>query len=305
MEEMIEIELDLIEENEDEEAEEFEVDDNYLPTAVQSYIQNISAYPLLTFEEEQELGKLIQMGNKEAKQRLIQCNLRLVVSIAKRYLIKSKIPFLDMVQEGNFGLIKAVDKFDYSRGYKFSTYATYWIKQQISKGMAEQGRTIRIPAHIIDGLSKLNNAVKKLTQDLKREPTTAEIAVYLEIPFKKVRELQNIIKDPVSLDVGVGDDEETTIGDLVADENVVDPHEKLFREDTCKTINTVLATLDTKEKEVIEMRFGLNNSRPKTLEEIGAYFKLTKERIRQIEEKALRKLRNPARSGMLKVCMED
>ena len=310
MEELFELSIEDFEEEiekeiEEEEDEVFEEPDDYLPSAVQAYMNDIAKIPLLTFEEEQELGKLIQMGDKNAKQKLIKSNLRLVVSIAKKYLLKSKIPFLDLVQEGNMGLIRAVEKFDYTRGYKFSTYATYWIKQQISKGMIEQGRTIRVPMHIIDGLSKLNKATRALSQELGREPSAAELSQYMGVALKTVKELQGIIKDPVSLDAGVGDDEETTMGELIADESVEDPHQRLFYEDTQNTITTVLRTLDEKEKEVIEMRFGLNHSRPKTLEEIGEYFKLTKERIRQIEEKALRKLRNPVRAGMLRECLED
>lgn len=307
MEEVIEmmvedlVEIEEIEEEEDE--EEFVPDKSYLPTAAQAYMRQLADIPLLTAEEEQELGKRIKNGDHAAKERLVESNLKLVVSVAKKYLNRTKMSFLDLVQEGNVGLISAVEKWDYTLGYKFSTYAHWWIRQSISKAVAEQSRTIRVPMHIIDGLSKLNTATRNLYQLLNREPTIHEIAKEMGVEIKKVKELQSIVKEPTSLDATFSDDDETTVGDLVADESE-DIMKDLYQEELVKSINKVLSTLDDKEREVVRLRFGMDNGKPKTLSEIGAIFDLSKERIRQIEDKALKKLRNPVRANMLKDCLE-
>ena len=307
MEEMIEVmvedlvEIEEIDEEEDD--EEFTPDKSYLPTAAQAYMHQLANIPLLTQEEEQALGQRIKAGDRRAKDLLIESNLKLVVSIAKKYLSRTKMTFLDLVQEGNLGLIAAVDKWDYSLGYKFSTYAHWWIRQSISKAVAEQSRTIRVPMHIIDGLSKLNSATRQLYQTLNREPSPHEIAKAMGVEVKKVKELQSIIKEPSSLDATFSDDDETTVGDLVADESIDVMHD-IYQEELTKSINKVLSTLDDKEREVIRLRFGMDTGKPKTLNEIGEIFDLSKERIRQIEEKALKKLRNPVRANMLKDCLE-
>jgi RNA polymerase primary sigma factor len=275
-----------------------------IPDATRAYMHQIGRIPLLSFEQEQELGQRIAAGDIEARNKLVESNLRLVVSIAKRYTGRSRMSFLDLVQEGTMGLIRAVDKFDYTMGYKFSTYATYWIRQAISKAVAEQSRTIRVPMHIIEALSKLNTVTRKLFQELEREPTAEEIAARMELTVEKVKELMTIVKEPTSLDTTLTDDDETTVGDLVADETVEDFNTSIFQEEVAKTIQEVLLTLDPREQEVITMRYGLKGTKARTLEEIGNHFSLTKERIRQIEEKALRKLRNPIRSEKLRYCLE-
>lgn len=272
--------------------------------ATRAYMHQISRIPLLTFEEEQDLGKRIASGDEDAKTILAESNLRLVVSIAKKYLTRTNIPFLDLIQEGNLGLMRAIDKFDYTKGYKFSTYATWWIRQAISKMVVEQSRMIRIPMHMIEALSKMSTISRELYQELQREPSAAEIAKRMGTTEEKIKELQNIVKEPTSIDTRINDDDETTVGDLIADETNSSPIEEIYHEEVSKTIFNILSTLDEREKEVIIMRFGLKDNKPKTLEEIGKHFDLTRERIRQIEEKALRKLRNPIRSGILKTVFE-
>ena len=272
--------------------------------ATRAYMRQISRIPLLTFEEEQDLGKRIAAGDEDAKTALAESNLRLVVSIAKKYLTRTTIPFLDLIQEGNLGLMRAIDKFDYTKGYKFSTYATWWIRQAISKMVVEQSRMIRVPMHMIEALSKMSTVSRELYQELQREPTVAEIAKRMGTTEDKVKELQNIVKEPTSMDTRINDDDETTVGDLIADDTDNSPIEEIYHEEVNKTILDVLSTLEEREKEVIIMRFGLGDNKPKTLEEIGKHFNLTRERIRQIEEKALRKLRNPIRSGILKTVFE-
>ena len=280
-----------------------EADISSIPDATRAYMHQIGRIPLLTFEQEQELGKKMAAGDAYAREKLIESNLRLVVSIAKRYINRSRMSFLDLIQEGTLGLIRAVDKFDYTRGYKFSTYATWWIRQAISKAVAEQSRTIRVPMHIIEALSKLNTVSRRLYQELEREPTAAELAAEMDLSLDKVKELLAIVKEPTSLDSTLTDDDETTVGDLVADE-VEDFSAGIFKEEMSNIIQEVLLTLDEREQEVITMRYGLKNTKPRTLEEIGSHFNLTKERIRQIEDKALRKLRNPIRSEKLRGCLE-
>lgn len=275
-----------------------------IPDATRAYIYQISRIPLLTFEEEQELGKRITEGDESARQKLIESNLRLVVSIAKKYMNRTRIPFLDLVQEGNIGLVTAVEKFDYTRGLKFSTYATYWIKQAISRAITEQSRMIRVPTNVIEALSKMNKISHQLLQELKREPTTAEIAAAMEVSIDTVKKLQTIVKEPVSMETSLSDEDDSSIGDLIADEEETSPMEELWKEDVSKKIHEILATLDSREAEIIAMRYGIGLPKARTLEEIGKQFGLTKERIRQIETKALHKLRNPIRSAQLRECLE-
>ena len=276
-----------------------------MPEATKAYLNSIAKLPLLTQSQEQELGKRLAQGDMAAREKLIQGNLRLVVSIAKKYNGKSsRMTFLDLIQEGNVGLMRAVDKWDYSMGFKFSTYATYWIKQAISKELMEQSRGIRIPPHIIEQLSKLNKVTNELTIRLERTPTVAEIAAAMEETEEKVRELRAIVKDPISIDQSINDEDDATIGDLVADDSVESPIENLHQEEVAKKVKNVLSTLDEREADIIKRRFGIGNRRAQTLDDIGKDYGLSKERIRQIEEKAMRKLRNPMRASMLKECLE-
>ena len=275
-----------------------------LPDATKAYLNSISRIPLLTFEEEQELGAKVANGEARARNKLIESNLRLVVSIAKSYLHRTKIPFLDLIQEGNIGLMKAVDKWDYTMGYKFSTYATYWIKQSISKLIVEQSRAIRVPVNVIEQLSKLSKVTNELYQIFKRQPTAAEIAEKMGLEEAKVKELQSIVKDPISIDKSINEEDDATIGDLVADDSIESPIESIHQEEVSKKIKDVLSTLDAREADIIARRYGLGSCKAQTLEEVGKDYGLTKERIRQIEEKAMRKLRNPIRAGMLRECLE-
>lgn len=275
-----------------------------VPEATKAYLNSISKIPLLTQEQEQELGKRLARGDKKAREELIQSNLRLVVSIAKKYNGKStKISFLDLIQEGNIGLMKAVDKWDYSLGYKFSTYATWWIKQSISKALLDQSRAIRIPVHIIEKLSKLAKITNELTIELGREPLIKEIAERMGEEEKTIKEWRAIVKDPISIDQTINEDDDATIGDLVADDTIDNPIEDIHNQEVTKRVTDVLSTLETREADVIRRRFGIG-MRAQTLEEVGQDYGLSKERIRQIEEKAMRKLRNPMRAGMLRECLE-
>ncbi len=266
---------------------------------VRMYLKEIGKIPLLTPEREKYLAEQIALGNKEAKDELIEANLRLVVSIAKRHVGKGMY-FLDLIQEGNLGLIKAVEKFDYSKGYKFSTYATWWIRQAITRAIADQARTIRIPVHMVETIHKVSRTARQLLQELGREPTTDEIAERLDMTADRVREIMKIAQDPVSLETPIGEEEDSHLGDFVEDNDSPAPSDSasysLLREQLCN----ILHTLTPREEEVIKLRFGLEDGRPRTLEEVGRKFKITRERIRQIEAKALRKLRHPSRSKTLR-----
>ena len=266
---------------------------------VRMYLKEIGKIPLLTPEREMYLAEQITLGNKAAKDELIEANLRLVVSIAKRHVGKGMY-FLDLIQEGNLGLIKAVEKFDYSKGYKFSTYATWWIRQAITRAIADQARTIRIPVHMVETIHKVSRTARQLLQELGREPTTDEIAESLGITADKVREIMKIAQDPVSLETPIGEEEDSHLGDFVEDNDSPAPSDSasysLLREQLCN----ILHTLTPREEQVIKLRFGLEDGRPRTLEEVGKKFEITRERIRQIEAKALRKLRHPSRSKTLK-----
>ena len=266
---------------------------------VRMYLKEIGKVPLLSAEEEIELAKRMELGDQEAKKRLAEANLRLVVSIAKRYVGRGML-FLDLIQEGNLGLIKAVEKFDYRKGYKFSTYATWWIRQAITRAIADQARTIRIPVHMVETINKLIRVSRQLLQELGREPTPEEIAAEMNMPVERVREILKISQEPVSLETPIGEEEDSHLGDFIQDDNVPVPAEAasftLLREQLVE----VLGTLTEREQKVLRLRFGLDDGRARTLEEVGKEFNVTRERIRQIEAKALRKLRHPSRSRKLK-----
>ena len=275
----------------------------YITDATRAYLNSIHNIPLLTFAQEQKLGERIAAGDKSAREELITSNLRLVVSIAKKYLYRSKMPLLDLIQEGNIGLVTAADKFDYTKGFRFSTYATYWIKQAIGKYVVENSHSIRIPVHVIEQLSKMARVSNELAIALNREPTTAEIAAKMEVDEKKVKELRAIVKDPVSIDQSINDEDDATIGDLVADETEAF-EETFIQSEATQKVGKVLSSLDAREADVLRRRYGFVNGRPQTLEEVGAAYHLSKERIRQIEEGALKKLRNPLRANALKELLE-
>lgn len=266
---------------------------------VRMYLKEIGKIPLLTPERELYLAEQITLGDSAAKDELIEANLRLVVSIAKRHVGKGMY-FLDLIQEGNLGLMKAVEKFDYSKGYKFSTYATWWIRQAITRAIADQARTIRIPVHMVETIHKVSRTARQLLQDFGREPTTDEIAEKLGMTPEKVRDIMKIAQDPVSLETPIGEEEDSHLGDFVEDNESPAPSDSasysLLREQLCNILNT----LTPRESQVIKLRFGLEDGRPRTLEEVGKQFQITRERIRQIEAKALRKLRHPSRSKTLK-----
>lgn len=276
-----------------------------LPTddAVRMYLKEIGKVPLLTGAEERELAIRMEQGDEEAKKKLCESNLRLVVSIAKRYLNRG-LSFLDLIQEGNLGLIKAVDKFDYTKGYKFSTYATWWIRQAITRSIADQARTIRIPVHMVETINKLIRISRQLLQELGREPTSEEIAKEMGITVEKVREIKKISQDPVSLETPIGEEEDSHLGDFIPDDDVPAPVEAAAYSMLKEQLMEVLDTLSDREKKVLMLRFGLEDGRPRTLEEVGKEFNVTRERIRQIEAKALRKLRHPNRSKKLRDYLE-
>ncbi len=270
---------------------------------VRMYLKEIGKVPLLTADEEIELAKRMEQGDEDAKKRLCEANLRLVVSIAKRYVGRGML-FLDLIQEGNLGLIKAVDKFDYTKGYKFSTYATWWIRQAITRSIADQARTIRIPVHMVETINKLIRVSRQLLQELGREPSPEEIADEMGLSVDKVREIQKVAQEPVSLETPIGEEEDSHLGDFIPDEDVPQPVEAAAFSMLKEQLVEVLDTLTDREQKVLKLRFGLEDGRARTLEEVGKEFEVTRERIRQIEAKALRKLRHPSRSKKLKDYLE-
>ncbi len=270
---------------------------------VRMYLKEIGKVPLLTAEQEIELAKRMEEGDEEAKKKLAEANLRLVVSIAKRYVGRGML-FLDLIQEGNLGLIKAVEKFDYRKGYKFSTYATWWIRQAITRAIADQARTIRIPVHMVETINKLIRVSRQLLQELGREPTSEEIAEEMNMPVERVREILKISQEPVSLETPIGEEEDSHLGDFIQDENVPVPADAAAFTLLKEQLVEVLGTLTEREQKVLRLRFGLDDGRARTLEEVGKEFDVTRERIRQIEAKALRKLRHPSRSRKLKDYLE-
>ena len=300
---------DALLDNEDMHMEEDEVDleniDLSVPEGVsiedpvRMYLKEIGKVPLLSAEEEIELAKRMENGDQAAKKRLAEANLRLVVSIAKRYVGRGML-FLDLIQEGNLGLIKAVEKFDYTKGYKFSTYATWWIRQAITRAIADQARTIRIPVHMVETINKLIRVSRQLLQELGREPTPEEIAEEMNMPVERVREILKISQEPVSLETPIGEEEDSHLGDFIQDDNVPVPAEAAAQTLLKEQLDEVLDTLTEREQKVLRLRFGMNDGRARTLEEVGREFDVTRERIRQIEAKALRKLRHPSRSRKLR-----
>ena len=301
---------DLLEPDPDDldEVEDIKLDDLDMNNAIEGvsvddpvrmYLREIGRIPLLTFEEELELAEQVLEGNEEAKQKLAESNLRLVVSIAKKYVGRGML-FLDLIQEGNMGLIKAVEKFDYKKGYKFSTYATWWIRQAITRAIADQARTIRIPVHMVETINKLIRTSRHLLQMLGREPSPEEIAEEMEIPVEKVMEIQKIAQDPVSLETPIGEEDDSHLGDFIPDDESPAPHDSAAYTLLKEQLEEVMATLTPREAKVLKLRFGLEDGKARTLEEVGKEFQVTRERIRQIEAKALRKLRHPSRSKRLK-----
>ena len=266
---------------------------------VRMYLKEIGKVPLLSAEREIELAKRMEEGDEDAKKELAEANLRLVVSIAKRYVGRGML-FLDLIQEGNLGLIKAVEKFDYHKGYKFSTYATWWIRQAITRALADQARTIRIPVHMVETINKLIRVSRQLLQELGREPLPEEIAKELDMPVERVREILKISQEPVSLETPIGEEEDSHLGDFIQDDNVPVPAEAAAQTLLKEQLDEVLDTLTEREQKVLRLRFGMNDGRARTLEEVGKEFDVTRERIRQIEAKALRKLRHPSRSRKLR-----
>ncbi|MEG0962846.1 MAG: RNA polymerase sigma factor RpoD [Lachnospiraceae bacterium] len=292
----------LIDEEEETEVENINLtvpDGVSIEDPVRMYLKEIGKVPLLTAEEEIEIAKRMELGDQEAKKRLAEANLRLVVSIAKRYVGRGML-FLDLIQEGNLGLIKAVEKFDYRKGYKFSTYATWWIRQAITRAIADQARTIRIPVHMVETINKLIRVSRQLLQELGREPIPEEIAVEMNMPVERVREILKISQEPVSLETPIGEEEDSHLGDFVQDDNVPVPADAAAFTLLKEQLVEVLGTLTEREQKVLRLRFGLDDGRARTLEEVGKEFNVTRERIRQIEAKALRKLRHPSRSRKLK-----
>jgi len=293
----LDIDLDL---DKDKEADLSMVDGQInIDDHVRMYLKEIGKVPLLTADEEIDLAKRMQEGDEEAKQRLAEANLRLVVSIAKRYVGRGML-FLDLIQEGNLGLIKAVEKFDYEKGFKFSTYATWWIRQAITRAIADQARTIRIPVHMVETINKLIRVSRQLLQELGRDPTPDELAKEMQMPVEKVREILKIGQEPVSLETPIGEEEDSHLGDFIPDDDIPAPAEAAAFTLLKEQLINVLDTLTEREQKVLRLRFGLDDGRARTLEEVGKEFNVTRERIRQIEAKALRKLRHPSRSKKLK-----
>ena len=304
-EDEIDPDLFIEEELEDEEEIDLENIDLSVPEGVnlddpvRMYLKEIGKVPLLSTDEEIELAKRMELGDEEARKRLAEANLRLVVSIAKRYVGRG-MQFLDLIQEGNLGLIKAVEKFDYTKGYKFSTYATWWIRQAITRSIADQARTIRIPVHMVETINRLIRVSRQLLQELGREPQPEEIAERMDMPVERVREIMKISQEPVSLETPIGEEEDSHLGDFIQDDHVAVPADAAAFTLLHEQLMEVLDTLTEREQKVLKLRFGLEDGRPRTLEEVGREFKVTRERIRQIEAKALRKLRHPSRSKKLK-----
>ena len=303
----IDLDLDLDDDSFIKDAEEEEIDLDAVDLLegigtedpVRMYLKEIGTVPLLTADEELNLAQRKADGDDYAKERLIEANLRLVVSIAKRYVGRGML-FLDLIQEGNLGLIKAVEKFDYHKGYKFSTYATWWIRQAITRAIADQARTIRIPVHMVETINKLIRVSRQLLQELGREPLPEEIAKELDMPVERVREILKISQEPVSLETPIGEEEDSHLGDFIQDDNVPVPAEAAAQTLLKEQLDEVLDTLTEREQKVLRLRFGMNDGRARTLEEVGKEFDVTRERIRQIEAKALRKLRHPSRSRKLR-----
>ena len=275
-----------------------------LEDPVRMYLKEIGKIPLLSMEEEIELAKSMELGSEDARKRLAESNLRLVVSIAKRYVGRG-MQFLDLIQEGNLGLIKAVEKFDYTKGYKFSTYATWWIRQAITRAIADQARTIRIPVHMVETINRLVRTSRQLLQELGREPTTEEVAARADLPVERVSEIMKMAQEPVSLETPIGEEEDSHLGDFIQDDNVMVPQDAAAFTLLHEQLMEVLLTLTEREQMVLRLRFGLDDGRPRTLEEVGRQFNVTRERIRQIEAKALRKLRHPSRSKKLKDYLDE
>ncbi len=293
-------ELNEIEEVTEEEMADVKIDDSYsTDDPVRMFLKEIGKVPLLTAEEEVELAIRMSQGDEEAKRRMTEANLRLVVSIAKRYVGRGML-FLDLIQEGNLGLIKAVEKFDYTKGYKFSTYATWWIRQAITRAIADQARTIRIPVHMVETINKVIRVSRQLLQELGHDPSAEEIAAEMDMPVDKVREILKIAQEPVSLETPIGEEEDSHLGDFIPDEDASEPSEAASFSLLKEQLMEVLDTLTPREKKVLELRFGIVDGRTRTLEEVGKEFNVTRERIRQIEAKALRKLRHPSRSKKLR-----
>ena len=292
--------IQIIDEAErDKELYEQALSDIGLDDPVKMYLKDIGRVPLLSADDEIELARKMQEGDEEAKKKLSEANLRLVVSIAKRYVGRGML-FLDLIQEGNLGLMKAVEKFDYQKGFKFSTYATWWIRQAITRAIADQARTIRIPVHMVETINKLTRVSRLLTQKYGREPTPAEIAKEMNVSEERVREIQKIAQDPVSLETPIGEEEDSHLGDFIEDQTTVPPSDSVSTTMLKETLLSVLNSLTPREEEVLRLRYGVDDGRPRTLEEVGKEFNVTRERIRQIEAKALRKLRHPSRSKHLK-----
>ena len=287
------------EDERDKELFEQALSDIGLDDPVKMYLKDIGRVPLLSSDDEIELARKMQEGNEEAKRRLSEANLRLVVSIAKRYVGRGML-FLDLIQEGNLGLMKAVEKFDYQKGFKFSTYATWWIRQAITRAIADQARTIRIPVHMVETINRLTRASRILLQQLGREPTPDEIAKELNMPVDRVREIQKIAQDPVSLETPIGEEEDSHLGDFIEDDRATTPSDSVAFTMLKEQLLGVLDTLTPREEKVLRLRYGIDDGKPRTLEEVGKEFNVTRERIRQIEAKALRKLRHPSRSKKLK-----
>ena len=286
--------------------EELKVDDNLegikIDDPVRMYLREIGKIPLLTYDQELDLAKKILEGNEDAKKKLTESNLRLVVSIAKKYIGRG-MSFLDLIQEGNMGLIKAVEKFDYTKGYKFSTYATWWIRQAITRSIADQARTIRIPVHMVETINRLLRTSRHLLQQNGREPTPEELAAEMDMPVERVVEIQKIAQDPVSLETPIGEENDSHLGDFIKDDDTPSPQDAASETMLREQLNDIMKTLTPREAKVLRLRFGLDDGKARTLEEVGKTFHVTRERIRQIEAKALRKLRHPSRSKKLREYM--